>query len=133
MRRLVGSLVIVLAQAMLAGHVSAQLSAQDIDALRRRGEQEGWTFQVTENPATRRPLQELCGLKEPENFKVVRELAEALGAAMERLEPEPTGVGVFEIEDGSGLWEVGDEDGIEDWGLGNWEIGELGARDNFSA
>jgi len=33
--------------------------------------------------------------------------AEALGEAMERLSPEPTGVGVFEIEDGSGLWEVG--------------------------
>ena len=33
--------------------------------------------------------------------------AEALGEAMERLVPEPTGVGVFEIEDGSGLWEVG--------------------------
>ncbi|WP_192965720.1 50S ribosomal protein L11 methyltransferase [Phycobacter azelaicus] len=33
--------------------------------------------------------------------------AEALGEAMERLTPEPTGVGVFEVEDGSGLWEVG--------------------------
>ncbi|MEC3859685.1 50S ribosomal protein L11 methyltransferase [Mesobacterium sp. TK19101] len=33
--------------------------------------------------------------------------AEALGEAMEELEPEPTGVGVFEIEDGSGTWEVG--------------------------
>ena len=33
--------------------------------------------------------------------------AQALAAAMERMEPEPTGVGVFEIEDGSGLWEVG--------------------------
>lgn len=33
--------------------------------------------------------------------------AEALGEAMEDLYPEPTGVGVFEIEDGSGLWEVG--------------------------
>jgi len=33
--------------------------------------------------------------------------AEALGEAMERLTPEPTGVGVFDIEDGSGLWEVG--------------------------
>ncbi|EBA18502.1 ribosomal protein L11 methyltransferase, putative [Roseobacter sp. SK209-2-6] len=33
--------------------------------------------------------------------------AEALGEAMERLIPEPTGVGVFEMEDGSGLWEVG--------------------------
>jgi len=33
--------------------------------------------------------------------------ATALGAAMERLTPEPTGIGVFEMEDGSGLWEVG--------------------------
>ena len=33
--------------------------------------------------------------------------AEALGEAMERLTPAPTGVGVFEVEDGSGLWEVG--------------------------
>lgn len=33
--------------------------------------------------------------------------AEALGEAMERLAPEPHGVGVFEVEDGSGLWEVG--------------------------
>lgn len=36
-----------------------------------------------------------------------RTSAYALGDAMERLEPEPTGVGVFEMEDGSGLWEVG--------------------------
>ncbi len=33
--------------------------------------------------------------------------AETLGAAMEQLDPEPMGVGVFEMEDGSGLWEVG--------------------------
>jgi len=33
--------------------------------------------------------------------------AEALGEAMERMDPAPTGVGVFEVEDGSGLWEVG--------------------------
>ncbi len=32
--------------------------------------------------------------------------AYALADALETLEPEPTGVGVFEIEDGSGLWEV---------------------------
>jgi len=30
-----------------------------------------------------------------------------LGEAMEGLTPAPTGVGVFEVEDGSGLWEVG--------------------------
>ena len=33
--------------------------------------------------------------------------ANTLADAMERLDPEPTGVGVFEIEDGSSLWEVG--------------------------
>ncbi|WP_424973654.1 50S ribosomal protein L11 methyltransferase [Dinoroseobacter sp. S124A] len=33
--------------------------------------------------------------------------AERLGDALETMTPEPTGVGVFEIEDGSGLWEVG--------------------------
>jgi len=33
--------------------------------------------------------------------------AQALGEALEWLEPEPTGIGVFELEDGSGLWEVG--------------------------
>lgn len=36
-----------------------------------------------------------------------KEAAERLGRAMERLSPEPTGVGVFEVEDASGLWEVG--------------------------
>jgi ribosomal protein L11 methyltransferase len=36
-----------------------------------------------------------------------RDRAYALGEAMERLEPAPTGIGVFEMEDGSGLWEVG--------------------------
>ena len=33
--------------------------------------------------------------------------AEGLAEAMEAMDPPPTGVGVFEIEDGSGLWEVG--------------------------
>ncbi len=33
--------------------------------------------------------------------------AATLGEAMERLDPAPTGIGVFEIEDGSGLWEIG--------------------------
>ncbi len=36
-----------------------------------------------------------------------RENAENLGAALERMTPEPIGVGVFEMEDGSGLWEIG--------------------------
>lgn len=36
-----------------------------------------------------------------------REAAEALAEALEGIEPEPTGVGCFEIEDGSGHYEVG--------------------------
>ena len=36
-----------------------------------------------------------------------KERAEGLGSALEGLEPAPTGVGVFEIEDGSNTWEVG--------------------------
>ena len=32
--------------------------------------------------------------------------AYALSEALEQLDPEPIGTGVFEIEDGSGLWEV---------------------------
>ncbi len=35
------------------------------------------------------------------------EAAGRLAAALERLDPAPVGVGVFEIEDGSGRWEVG--------------------------
>jgi ribosomal protein L11 methyltransferase len=35
------------------------------------------------------------------------ERAQDLGAALEDLTPAPVGVGVFEIEDGSGRWEVG--------------------------
>ncbi|MDR0808012.1 MAG: 50S ribosomal protein L11 methyltransferase [Gemmobacter sp.] len=33
--------------------------------------------------------------------------AQALAEAVEKMDPAPVGVGVFEIEDGSGLWEVG--------------------------
>lgn len=33
--------------------------------------------------------------------------AKALAEAVEALDPAPQGVGVFEVEDGSGLWEVG--------------------------
>jgi ribosomal protein L11 methyltransferase len=36
-----------------------------------------------------------------------RQNAANLGVALERLSPEPIGIGVFELEDGSGLWEVG--------------------------
>jgi len=37
----------------------------------------------------------------------LREAAEALGEAMERLDPAPTGVGVIDVEDDTDVWEVG--------------------------
>ena len=38
-----------------------------------------------------------------------RDPAYALGEAMERLSPEPTGVGVFEVEDNAGVaWNTTD-------------------------
>jgi len=36
-----------------------------------------------------------------------KDAAYALSDAMEALTPVPTGIGTFEVEDGSGLWEVG--------------------------
>ncbi|MFW5655527.1 MAG: 50S ribosomal protein L11 methyltransferase [Roseicyclus sp.] len=36
-----------------------------------------------------------------------KDRAEALAAALEAFEPEPIGVGIFALEDGSGFWEVG--------------------------
>ncbi len=36
-----------------------------------------------------------------------KQAANALGEALERLEPAPTGIGVFDVEDGTGTWEVG--------------------------
>jgi hypothetical protein len=44
------------------------LSSAGIDSLRKQGEIEGWTFTVGENPATSYSLDELCGLKVPENW-----------------------------------------------------------------
>jgi ribosomal protein L11 methyltransferase len=38
---------------------------------------------------------------------VDRDAAQSLAQALEDLDPEPTGIGAFEMEDGSGLWEVG--------------------------
>ena len=41
---------------------AGQLTAEDIAALKVRAIEEGWTFEVGENSATRRPIEQLCGL-----------------------------------------------------------------------
>jgi len=69
-----------------------------------------------------------------------QEKAEALGAALEGLPEPPSGVGVFEIEDGSGRWEVGAyfetaPDGIvlallsAAWGAAPFAVAELPETD----
>jgi len=47
----------------------AQLTDEALEALRRRGEAEGWTFTVDHNSATRYPLQQLCGLVIPPDWE----------------------------------------------------------------
>ena len=53
------------------GAVFAQLSPDDLTALRERGRVEGWTFTVDENEATRYPLHELCGAVEPPSWQAL--------------------------------------------------------------
>jgi hypothetical protein len=46
----------------------AQLTAEDIQALKTQGEREDWTFEVGENDATKYPLKQLCGLVVPDKW-----------------------------------------------------------------
>ena len=57
-----------------------QLTSEDIAALRERAKEEGWTFRISENSATRRPLHQLCGSYLPPDWE-----PPALQKAMEPL------------------------------------------------
>ncbi|MCK4658114.1 MAG: hypothetical protein KAV82_01205 [Phycisphaerae bacterium] len=63
-------MVACLVVGILAGPVLAQLTSEDIEALRRQGEEEGWTFSISENETTRTPLHHLCGMVEPEGWRI---------------------------------------------------------------
>ncbi len=62
------TLVAIAAVLCSASPALAELTAKDITALREQGRQEGWTFTVGENSATMYTLEELCGLRMPENW-----------------------------------------------------------------
>ncbi len=64
--------VLALSLLFLAAEISSAggLSASDIESLRKQGEIQGWTFTVGQNPATAYPLEDLCGVKAPENWWV---------------------------------------------------------------
>lgn len=59
---------------MLAAHAlssvpaNASLTYTDIESLRQRAKKESWTFEIGENPATDRSLDQLCGLIIPEDW-----------------------------------------------------------------
>jgi C1A family cysteine protease len=55
---------------LLSGSIFAQLSKSDIVDLKERAKVEDWTFTVGENPATEYPLEELCGMVEPPDWRV---------------------------------------------------------------
>ena len=52
-----------------AGAAVAQLSDEDLAALQAQGVAEGWTFTVGRTSATEVPLEDLCGLVEPEGWR----------------------------------------------------------------
>ncbi len=63
-------LVCVLAFLLIvAAPAFAQLTEADIEALRERGKQEGWTFEVALNETNSKySLEQLCGFKKPANW-----------------------------------------------------------------
>ncbi|UCE61693.1 MAG: hypothetical protein JSU63_08080 [Phycisphaerales bacterium] len=88
MRYSVG-LIVTMIQMFAVGAAYAQMTPEDIEALRRRGEKEGWTFEVGENWATRNSSARLCGSILPENweenarFKTPPPLAQPLRGAFD--------------------------------------------------
>jgi C1A family cysteine protease len=65
-KTIVSALTLVL---LCEGQALAQISRADVDAMRARGEKEGWTFSVAENEATRYAREDLCGLVAPKDWR----------------------------------------------------------------
>ncbi|MCX6834142.1 MAG: hypothetical protein NTW07_03245, partial [candidate division Zixibacteria bacterium] len=55
--------------ACFPGAVLAQLDRAKIAEMQKQASSEGWTFEVGENDATKYPIDQLCGLKEPEGWR----------------------------------------------------------------
>ena len=52
-----------------AAPLQAELTPDDIQALNEQGQSEGWTFTVGLNEATQYSIEQLCGLKLPDNWQ----------------------------------------------------------------
>ncbi len=59
----------VLSWAVSEADEAAGICYVDIDALQRQIGEEGWTYTVGENPATQYPLEQICGLREPPDWR----------------------------------------------------------------
>ena len=68
--RFVLIMVMMASTLVMTGTARGRLSEDDIEALRRQGEQEGWTFTVGTNPATEYDLDQLCGTEVPEDWQM---------------------------------------------------------------
>ena len=59
--------------------IYAQLTDLDIDELRARGVDDGWTFTIGENPATQYALEDLCGFEAPPDWEKMATMDMSLG------------------------------------------------------
>ena len=69
--RWVTSTVTIALVLMTASSAVGQLTKDDIAELQKRAVEEGWTFEVGENSATSRSIEELTGLKVPDNWQAM--------------------------------------------------------------
>jgi hypothetical protein len=94
--------------------VWAQLSDADIAVLQAQAEREGWAFTVGRNPATERPLEELCGLIIPDRWWV--------GARFDPCLPRRDLPAAFDWRDECTLPPIRDQDGCGSC----WAFGTVG-------
>jgi len=69
LRALLSTTAVLLVLLFSSSSLKAQLKSDDIAALQARGIAEGWTFTVGHNPACEYSLEQLCGFKEPADWR----------------------------------------------------------------
>lgn len=101
--------------ALFPSVVLARFSDEDLAAAEARSEKEGWTFTVGRNPATERPLSELCGLVEPDGWRE--------GARFTNFEAKADVPEAFDWREAAGCPPIRDQSGCGSC----WAFGTVGA------